>query len=95
MTITYKNDLYDIICNTEFKTEQNNFQKDLMLDFKKKQWSKDVLVFADKTTNFHEISLDQYNSFLKTTSLKHKEKPNSSPKPELIKKTRKLSKHWS
>ena len=37
VTITYKNDLYDIICNTEFKTEQNNFQKDLMLDFKKKQ----------------------------------------------------------
>ena len=60
--------------------------KTLMSDLKKIQKSKYLLMFADKTKNLYEMSPDQYLFNLITISLKHKEKPNSSPKPELIKK---------
>ena len=58
-----------------------------MSDLKENSIIKNVLMFTYNTTNLavlkcHQISITLY---LKTASLKHTEKPNSSPKPELIK----------
>ena len=60
--IQFQNDLNDIVRTIEFNTGRNDFQKTLMSDLKKTQSSKNVLVFADKTTNLYEMSPDQYNS---------------------------------
>ena len=65
-----------MVRNIEFKTGQND----------KIQSSKNVLAFANKTTNLYEMSPDQYNSLLKNSITKTYKKLTSLRKPELIKK---------
>ena len=60
----FENHLYDMVCNIEFNTGRNDFQKALISDLKKIQSSKNVLVFSDKTTNLYEMSPSRYNSLL-------------------------------
>ena len=78
--------MYHMVRNIEFKTGQNDFQNTLLSDLKKIRSSKNVLVFVDKITNLYEMSPDQYNSLFKNNVTKTYEKPNSSPKLELIKR---------
>ena len=66
----FENDLYDMVRNLEFKTGQRDFQKTSMSDLKKIQSSKNVMLFADKTANLHEMLPDQYNSLLKNNITK-------------------------
>ena len=49
-----------MIHNIEFKTGQNNLQKTLKSHLKKIQSSKNVLLFANKTTNLYKMSPDHY-----------------------------------
>ena len=88
----FENNLYDMVCNIEFKTGQNGFQKILISDLKKIQSSKNLLVFADKTKNLYEISPDQYNYLLKNKIIKTCRKTELITKTRNDKETRKLSK---
>ena len=81
-----------MVCNIEFNTGQNDFQKALMSDLKKIQSSKHVLVFADKATNLYEMPPDQYNSLLKNNITKIYRKTELITKTRIDKETRKLSK---
>lgn len=88
----FENNLYDMVCNIEFKTGQNGFQKIFISDLKKIQSSKNLLVFADKTKNLYEISPDQYNYLLKNKIIKTCRKTELITKTRNDKETRKLSK---
>ena len=50
----FENDMYDMIRNVEFTNIRNEFLDHLNRDIESIQSSKNVLVFADKSTNLYE-----------------------------------------
>ena len=56
----FENGLYDMMRSIEFKSVRNNFQSTLREDLNKIKSSRNLLVFADKTTNLYEMPPDQY-----------------------------------
>ena len=53
-----------IIENIKFRDTKNNFQETLASDLKKINTSENMFVFADKTRNIYETSLETYNKLL-------------------------------
>ena len=49
-----------MVRSIEFKSVRNNFQSTLREDLNKIKSSRNLLVFADKTTNLYEMPPDQY-----------------------------------
>ena len=52
--------LLRIVQSIEFKSVRNNLQFTLREDLNKIKSSRNLLVFADKTTNLYEMPPDQY-----------------------------------
>ena len=69
----FETDLIKLIENIQFRSGKNHFQKSLANDLKKINSSPNILLFADKTRNIYEASLDTYNKLFNymTTSQKH------------------------
>ena len=88
----FENDLYDLVCNIEFKTGQNDFLKTLTSDLKKIKPSNALLVFADKTINLYYMPPDHYNSLYKNSITKTYIKTELITKTTIDKETRQLSK---
>ena len=60
----FEQDLYILIQEIEFRQYSNPFLRKLDKDKKEIQKSKNVFVFADKTTNLYEVSANEYNKLL-------------------------------
>ena len=60
----FETDLIKLIENIQFRSGKNHFQKSLANDLKKINSSPNIFIFADKTRNIYEASLDTYNKFL-------------------------------
>ena len=60
----FENDVINLIENIKFRTAENQFQKSLANDLKKINSSPNIFVFADKTRNIYETSLDAYNKLM-------------------------------
>ena len=52
--------MYEIIRNIEFINVRNEFQDKLKQDLENIQSSKNILAFADKSTNLYELSKEIY-----------------------------------
>ena len=52
----FESDLYDMIRSISFKPVRSNFQKRLADDINNIDSSENLLIFADKTTNIHEMT---------------------------------------
>ena len=52
--------MYDSILPIEFKTIRNEFLNKLQKDVENIRSSKNMLVFADKSTNHYEVSREHY-----------------------------------
>ena len=60
----FEEDILKIIENIKFRDTKNNFQETLASDLKKINSSENMFVFADKTRNIYETSLETYNKLL-------------------------------
>ena len=61
---SFENVLYDLIQSIEFKTVRNEFLNRLQKDVENISSSKNMLVFADKSTNLYEVSREHYEKLL-------------------------------
>ena len=52
-------DLYNLVNLIKFTTNVKSFQKQLNKDIRKIRKSTTLLVFADKTSNIHEMALEE------------------------------------
>ena len=57
-------DALNLLENIQFRDTKNHFQETLANDLNKINSSDKIFVFADKTRNIHETSLDTYNKLL-------------------------------
>ena len=52
----FENDQTDMVKNIKFMKHQDNFQKKIINDPKRKHNSKKIFIFTDKTTNLYSTS---------------------------------------
>ena len=70
----FEDDLIKLIENVKFRRSKDQFQTYLANDLKKINSSPNIFIFADKTRNTHETSLNTYNELLRdniTKTYKH------------------------
>ena len=72
--------LLRIVQSIEFKSVRNNLQFTLREDLNKIKSSRNLLVFADKTTNLYEMLPDQYKTLLNNNITKMYHKVDSNAK---------------
>ena len=61
---SFEKELIGLINKIEFKTVRDQFQSKLKSDISKVKCSKNLFVFADKTSNIYELSKDSYDKLL-------------------------------
>ena len=88
----YENGLYDTVRSIEFKSVRNNFESMLRKDLNKIKSSRNLLVFADKTTNLYEMPPDQYKMLLNNHITKTYRKADCNTKRNIDQEAKKLSK---
>ena len=81
----FENAMYDMVKNTEFQGNRNNFQSKLKDDLKKVKTSGKIMVFADKTANMYEISKDDYVKLINDNVTKTYQKTTLSTKTKIDK----------
>ena len=77
----FDEDVLKLLENIKFRDTKNHFQENLANDLKKINSSDKIFVFADKTRNIYETSLDTYNKLLHeniTKTYKHGSEDNIS-----------------
>ena len=77
----FEEDALKLLENIKFRDTKNHFQENLANDLKKINSSDKIFVFADKTRNIYETSLDTYNKILHdniTKTYKHGSEDNIS-----------------
>ena len=77
----FEEDVLKLSENIKFRDTKNHFQENLANDLKKINSSNKIFVFADKTRNIYETSLDTYNKLLHdniTKTYKHGSEDNIS-----------------
>ena len=52
---SFENDIYDMVRNLDFRKARNDFQDKLKEDINEIRSSKNLFVFADKSTNLYEM----------------------------------------
>ena len=67
----FENDMYEMIRNIEFINVRNEFQDKLKQDLENIQSLKNILAFADKSTNLYELPKESYEKFCMIISRKH------------------------
>ena len=63
--LNFETDLNYMIANLKFQKNVPKFQKALANDVRRIQTSKNVFVKADKTSNFYEMSKEEYNKLMR------------------------------
>ena len=76
----------------KFKSVRNNFWSTLREDLNNIKSSRNLLMFADKTTNLYEMPPDQYKTLLNNDITKTYRKVDSNAKWNIDKEAKKLSK---
>ena len=77
----FEENVLKLLENIKFRDTKNHFQETLANDLKKINSSDKIFVFADKTRNIYETSLDTYNKLLHdniTKTYKHGSEDNIS-----------------
>ena len=90
--IPFENGLYDMVRSIEFKSVINNFEFTLRKDLNNIKSFRNLLVFADETTNLYEMPTDQYTALLNNKITKTYRKADSNTKQNIDKEVKKLSK---
>ena len=88
----FENGLYDMVRSIEFKSVRNNFQSTLRKDLNKIKSSGNLLVFANKTRNLHEMPPDQYKTLLSNNITNTYRNADSNAKRNIDQEAKKLYK---
>ena len=88
----FENNIYDIIRNVEFTNIRNEFLDHLNRDIESTRSSKNVLVFADKSTNLFELSCENYQKLLHNNITKTHKKTPKNAKWDIDGKTKSFAK---
>ena len=88
----FENDMYDMIRNVEFTNVRNEFLDHLNRDIESIRSSKNVLVFADKSTNLYELSHDNYQKLLHDNITQAYKKAPKNTKQDIDRKQKVLRK---
>ena len=84
--------LYDAIKKIKFKQRTNNFQKNLKENVMSKiNQSKKLLVKGDKSNNFHETDVEQYDKAMKREIQKDHKKASNQDFQKVAKEDRKMA----
>ena len=89
---SFENGLYNMVQSIEFKSVRNNFQSTLSKELNKIRSSRNLLVFADKTTNLYEMPPNQCKTLQNNKITKMYCKTDSNSKQNIDKEAKKLSK---
>ena len=81
-----------MVRSIEFKPERNNFQSMKREDLNKIKSSRNLLVFANKTTNLYEMPPSQCKTLQNNNITKTYCKTDSNSKQNIDKEAKKLSK---
>ena len=84
----FENDMYEMIRNIEFINVRNEFQDKLEQDLENIQSSKNILAFADKSTNLYELSKESYEKLLHDNITQTYKKAPVNTKKKLIENQR-------
>ena len=87
-----ENDMYDMIRNVEFTNIRNEFLDHLNRDIESIRSSKNVLVFADKSTNLYELSRENYQKLLHDNITQTYKKAPKNAKRDIDRKTKNFAK---
>ena len=79
---SFEKELIGLINKIEFKTVRDQFQSKLKSDISKVKCSKNLFVFADKTSNIYELSKDSYDKLLAKNVTKTYKKPQLNSKTQ-------------
>ena len=82
---SFENALHDLIQSVEFKTVRNEFLSKLQKDVENIRSSKNMLVFADKSTNLYEVSREHYEKLLQDNITQTYKRASPGAKKKLIK----------
>ena len=80
-----------MIRNIEFRKARNDFQDKLKEDINKIRSSKNLFVFADKSTNLYEMSDTKYNRLLSNNITSNYRKCENGVKHKIAKETKKIA----
>ena len=64
--LAFENDLMELVRNVKFRRVHNKFQSELRKDVQRIRNSTNVIVAADKTANFYEMSKEEYSKLLES-----------------------------
>ena len=90
----FEDDIYELVKDIEFKSVKNKFQQKLNGDLKNNRNSKNLFVFADKTSNLYEITKENYNKLLHGHITKTYKETDSSMKDKIAKEAANISKSF-
>ena len=85
---SFENDIYQII---EFRKVHNDFQDKLKEDINEIRSSKNLFVFADKSTNLYEMWDADYNRLLSNNITNNYRKCENNVKHKIDKETKKIA----
>ena len=80
-----------MVRNIEFRKARNDFQDKLKEDINKIRSSKNLFVFADKSTNLYEKSDTKYNRLLSNNITSNYRKCENGVKHKIAKETKKIA----
>ena len=89
--ISFENDIDDMVRNTEFRKVHSNFQDKLKEDINEMGSSKNLFVFADKSTNLYEMLDTDYKSLLSDNITSNYRKCENDVNQKIDKETKKNS----
>ena len=91
----FENDLLKLIENIQFRTASDEFSNTLIEDINKIRSSDKLLVSADKTQNYHEITTETYNKILHDNITKTYKNAHPSLPKKINMKAKKIAKHFN
>ena len=91
----FEDDLVSLISNITFRNVNDPFLKKVDRDMQKVNSSKNVFVFADKTTNMYEISPENYNKLLQENITKSYKIGDNKATDDINEELRDISNHLS
>ena len=88
----FENDLIDMAANIEFRQVSNKFQNELREDVKRIKRTKNVIVASDKTSNFYQMTREQYSKLVKDNVTAKYKKADENEVNEINKEAKEVTK---
>ena len=89
----FENDMYEMIGKIEFIKVRNIFRNKLKQDLETIRSSKNLLAFADKSTNLYELSKESHEKLLHDSITQTYKKPPVNAKQKIDRESKKFVKN--